>query len=101
MNSSVARFACVAAVLLVAIYAFVTLRGPQGLPALLEKRRDIREMERLNLELHREIEAKRQRILRLQESQADQELEIRERLKLVRPGEKVFILQETRHKAPR
>lgn len=101
MNSSVARFACLAAVLLVAIYAFVTLRGPQGLPALFEKRRDIREMERRNLELHREIEAKRQRIRRLQENQSDQELEIRDRLKLVKPGEKVFILQETRHKAPR
>ena len=40
------------------------------------------------------IEFKHERIRRLLQDEAEQELEIRQRLKLVRPGEKVFILQE-------
>ena len=86
---------CYAAVILAAIgYAFFTLRGPNGIPALLEKRAQIRELEKRNQTLAREIELKREKIRRLRESQSEQEMEIRQRLKLVRPGEKVFILEK-------
>lgn len=73
-------------------YAFVTLHGPKGVHALSEKQAQIREMEKRNAELDKEIERKREHIRRLEDNPAEQELEIRERLKLVHPNEKVFII---------
>ena len=70
----------------------MTLHG--GIPALIQKQSEIRTLEKQNADLAREIEFRRERIQRLREDESEQELEIRQRLKLVRPGEKVFILQE-------
>ena len=92
MKSSVAKLGYGVAVLVAASYAFVTLRG--GIPALIQKQGEIRTLEKQNADLAREIEFRRERIQRLREDESEQELEIRQRLKLVRPGEKVFILQE-------
>ena len=92
MRSSVAKLGYAVAVLVAAGYAFVTLRG--GIPALLEKQKEVRVLEKQNANLAREIEFRHERIQRLREDESEQELEIRQRLKLVRPGEKVFILQE-------
>ena len=92
MKSSVAKLGYGVAVLVAASYAFVTLRG--GIPALIQKQSEIRTLEKQNADLAREIEFRRERIQRLREDESEQELEIRQRLKLVRPGEKVFILQE-------
>jgi cell division protein FtsB len=94
MRSSVARLGYALIVLVAASYALITLRGPQGVPALIQKQKEIRQLETQNADLAREIEFRRQRIQRLREDESEQELEIRQRLKLVRPGEKVFILQE-------
>ncbi|MCL4402775.1 MAG: septum formation initiator family protein [Acidobacteria bacterium] len=94
MRASFIKSAFAAGILVVVGYAFFTLRGPHGIPALMEKRQEIQQLEKRNGDLAREIELKRDRIDRLRESQSEQELEIRQRLKLVRPGEKVFILQE-------
>jgi cell division protein FtsB len=88
------RLAFLLAFLAVASYAFVTLRGPRGIPGLMEKRRQIREMEKSNAEAAREIERLREHIKRLNDDPAAQELEIRERLKLVHPDEKVYITGE-------
>jgi len=98
MKSFFTRFACAAAVLLMAGYAFVALRGPRGIPGLLDKQRQIQELEKRNGLLAREIEQKRAHIERLRENQSDQDLEIRQRLKLVKPDEKVFILQDPEKK---
>jgi len=94
MRSPVAKVGYAVAVLLAASYAFVTLRGPRGIPALIEKQKQIQILEKENLGLARDIETRRERIKRLREDESAQELEIRQRLKLVRPGEKVFILQD-------
>ncbi len=98
MRSLLIRCGYVAAVLLVIGYAFYALRGPHGVPALMEKREEIRALEKTNQDLARDIEQKRERIQRLRDNQSEQELEIRQRLKLVRPGEKVFILQDPEKK---
>jgi cell division protein FtsB len=95
MRSSVAKLGYAVAVLVAASYALVTLRGPQGVPALIERQNQIRTLEKQNTDLEREIEFRRERIQRLQQDESEQELEIRQRLKLVRPGEKVFILQDS------
>jgi cell division protein FtsB len=96
MRRPVFRIGYTVVFLMVATYAFFTLRGPRGIPGLMEKRREIQELEKHNAALAREIELKHQRIRRLEENPSEQELEIRQRLKLVRPGEKVFILQDGR-----
>jgi cell division protein FtsB len=85
------RISYLIAFLLVAGYAVVTLRGPKGIPALIARQHQIEQAEKHNAELAREIERQRDHIQRLANSPAEQELEIRERLKLVHPGEKVFI----------
>jgi len=95
MKLSLTRFAGAAAFLLLAGYAVIALQGPQGVPGLMEKRRLIREYEKKNADLARKIEAQRARIGRFSDSSSSQELEIRQRLKLVKPDEKVFILQDS------
>jgi cell division protein FtsB len=91
MRSPFARVAYVLAFLAVAGYALVTLRGPRGVTALIEKQHQIQQLERQNELLHQEIEHRRERINRLIDNPTEQELQIRERLKLVQPRDKVYI----------
>ena len=70
------------------------MRGPNGIPGLIEKQRLVREYETGNTQLHREIEEKQQKILRLEHDPEEQEIEIRQRLKFAGPGEKVFIIDD-------
>jgi cell division protein FtsB len=94
MKTTITRFAGAAALLLLAGYAFIALRGPQGIPGLMEKRRLIRDYETQNADMARKIEQQRARIGRFSDNPSGQEMEIRQRLKMVKPGEKVFILQD-------
>jgi len=85
------------AVILLAIviaYAWIAVSGPQGLQVLLEKRREIRQLQEQNAILTHEIEHRRDRIRRLEDSRSEQEMEIRKQLKLLRPGETTFILPD-------
>jgi len=79
-------------VILGVIYAFSVLRSQNGIPGLLARRAQVREYEQMNQRLHREIEQKQERIHRLQDNPTEQEFEIRQRLKLAKPGEKIFII---------
>ncbi|MBZ5676099.1 MAG: septum formation initiator family protein [Acidobacteriia bacterium] len=79
---------------IVIAYTWIAVSGPQGLQALLEKRREIRQLQEQNAALTREIEHRRDRIRRLEESPSEQEMEIRKQLKLLRPGETTFILPD-------
>ena len=92
MKVSLARFGYLIAFLMVVSYAFFTLRGPKGIPALLLRQHQIEEIEKRNTVLAQENERTREHIQRLSDNPAEQELEIRQRLKLVHPGEKVYIL---------
>ena len=94
MKAPLSRFAYAIALVLVATYAFLTLHGPNGLAALSAKRTQIRQLEKRNEGLAQEIERKREHIRRLAENPAEQELEIRERLKLAHPNEKIYIIGE-------
>jgi|SRR5579885_1270746 len=92
MKASYARIAYIVAFLVIAGYAVATLQGPRGVRALFLKEAQIKELENRNAMLAREIERKRERIKRLSDNPAEQELEIRERLKLVNPTDKVYII---------
>jgi cell division protein FtsB len=76
------------------VFALFALRAPNGLPTLLERRDQIRELQEQNATLAAEVERKRIRIGKLADSRAEQDLQIREKLKLLRPGEKQFILPD-------
>jgi cell division protein FtsB len=89
---SFARLGYIAAFIIVSGYAFITLRGPHGIPGLLAKQHQIELMEKSNTALADENERMRERIQRLASNPAEQELQIRQRLKLVHPGEKVYML---------
>ena len=75
-------------------YAFVVLEGPNGIPALLAKRRQVAEYEQQNQQILRENAQKEQRIDRLENNPIEQEMEIRQRLKLAKHGEKIYIMDD-------
>ncbi|HTB19250.1 MAG TPA: septum formation initiator family protein [Bryobacteraceae bacterium] len=94
MSSSVRRVLILVVFALIGAYGLAELRGPQGLPALKERWNEIRQFEEDNASLQRENEYRRDRIKKLESSVSEQELEIRKKLKLLRPGETSFILPE-------
>ena len=94
MKNVVRRTVYLLVVALVGVYGYLALRGPQGIPALREKRGEIRRLEEENANLQRENQYRRDRIKKLEKSPSEQELEIRKKLKLVRPGETSFILPD-------
>jgi cell division protein FtsB len=61
----------------------------------MEKREEIRQLQQQNADLQRDIDEKQARIERLKHSKPEQELEIRQRLKLQKPGDTVFILPDS------
>jgi cell division protein FtsB len=91
MKAPGSRTAYIVVFLLAATYAVATLSGAKGIPAVLAKQRQIQRLEERNAQLAREIERKRDHIRRLQNDASAQELEIRDRYKLVHPGDTVFI----------
>lgn len=84
--------AAVAALTGLSAYATIMLRGPQGLAALQEKRREVRMLEEQNADLQRDIDAKKLHIERLKHDRSTQELEVRKRLKMDHEGDTVFVL---------
>ncbi|MCU1330291.1 MAG: Septum formation initiator [Bryobacterales bacterium] len=83
------------AVVLVAgiAYAFIELRGPGGIGALLQRRALVTQYEAENQKLNQELQHRQDRIQRLEQNPTEQEFEIRRRLKLAKPGEKIFIIE--------
>ena len=96
MRISLVKTAYAAFLLIGLVYAFVTLRGPNGIAGMMDRQRQVREYEKGNQQLQREISLKKERIDRLATNPAEQEMEIRQRYKLARPGEKIFILNDAK-----
>ena len=94
MKNVVRRAVFLLVVAVIGVYGYLALRGPQGLPALRGKWHEIRTLEEDNANLQRENQYRRDRIKKLEESPSAQELEIRKKLKLNRPGETSFILPD-------
>ena len=94
------KFAYVFVVLVASTYAIFALKGPQGLPALMEKWAEVRALEQENAALQQQIREKRDRIDRLRKRPDELELEIRRETMQVKPGEKVLILPEAENTGP-
>ena len=93
MKASLTRFAYVLVFLVTVGYAFIAF--PQGLHTWQEKQRQVRDMEKRNDGLAKQVERQKDYINRLQNNPAAQELEIRKRLKLLHPNEKVYIMGDS------
>jgi cell division protein FtsB len=91
MKAPFGRTAYIVVFALAATYMVVTLSGPTGIPAVLARQKQIQHLEDRNGQLARDIERKREHIRRLQNDASEQELEIRDRYKLVHPGDTVYI----------
>ena len=98
MKSTLRTAVFILAFLLIGAYGVVALRGPQGIPALIEKQQEIRRLQEHNTDLQRDVQRMRERIDRLKHSPSEQQMEIRQRLKMLRPGETDFILPESEKK---
>ena len=96
MKISAVRVAYTAVVLAGIVYAFAELRGPNGIQGMLEKRHQVHDLEVSNEQLTKELAQKQERIQRLENDPREQEMEIRERLKLASPNEKIFIIDDKR-----
>ncbi len=81
--------AALAALVGLAAYATIMLRGPQGIKAWNEKRQEIQSLEEQNANLQRDINAKKERIEKLKTDPATQELEL-EKLGLVHKDDTQF-----------
>jgi cell division protein FtsB len=92
MKSVLVRFGYTVGLLIAGFYVVLTLRGPNGIPRVIERRRIIREVEEQNADLARQNQLLRERNRRLASSPTEQELEIRRRFKYSRPGDTVFII---------
>jgi cell division protein FtsB len=84
----------IAAFVILGTCVLLALRGPQGLPALMEKRQQIRELQEKNADLQSEIQTRRVRLDRLKTNPDEQQLEIRDKLKMLKPGEVRYIVPE-------
>jgi cell division protein FtsB len=92
MKAPLTRFAYVIVFLTAVAYAFFAF--PKGMHAWQEKQRQIQEMEKRNTGLAQEVERKKEHIKRLTDNPSAQELEVRRRLKLFHPDEKIYIFAE-------
>lgn len=88
------RIAYLVGFALIGAYALIALKGPQGIPALLAKHREIRQLEEQNAAMAHENQLRRERIERLKNSPSEQDMVIRKQLKLQKQGETTFILPD-------
>jgi cell division protein FtsB len=95
MKVSLVKIGYVAVLVGGAAYGYIQLSGPNGVSALMQKRQEIQLLEKENEQLQRDLAAKRMRIERLKNNADEQEMEIRKELKLLKPGEKSYIMQDT------
>ncbi len=90
MKAPLTRFTYVIVFFVAVSYAFFAF--PRGMHAWQDKQRQVQEMEKRNANLAKEVERQKEHINRLNNNPAEQELEIRKRLKLLHPDEKLYIM---------
>jgi cell division protein FtsB len=83
----------VAAVALACFYAFVVLRGPNGIPAMLERNRQAETLEKEIRDLDARIQDKKNFLDEVRRSPELREREIRRQLNKVKPGETIIYLE--------
>ncbi len=87
MKLAVFRVGRVAGFVVLAALLFFGLRVPQAIANLREKHQSIRQLQKQNADLERELAEKRERVRKLRDSRTEQEMEIRRQLRYQREGE--------------
>jgi cell division protein FtsB len=88
------QLAYVAAFVLVGLYVFTMLKGPQGVPAMLERRQELLKTERENEALRKQIEEQKRYLEQLAEDPATRERVVREKTGKQKPNETTIIYDE-------
>jgi cell division protein FtsB len=94
MKPAVVRVGRIVAFLAGAVLLFFGLHVPQGLSALKEKHESIRQLQKQNADLEKELAGKRERVRKLRDSRTEQEMEIRRQLRYQREGETSIYVPE-------
>lgn len=84
----------VAAIVIGGVYAFMALRGPNGIPHILEKRDELRKMQMENEKLRQEIKRREEYLQKLSESPELRDKEIRERTNKQKADETTIYLAD-------
>ena len=92
MTIALRRIVFAAAIFVAGGFAFVHLRGPNGIPALTEKRKAVRTLEEQNEALRKDNERRKLRNKDLQQNPETWDLEIRKRMEKLKKGETNFKL---------
>ncbi len=92
MSTAVRRTVYSAAMIVMALYGYTALRA--NIPALQARWVEIRQWEEGNANIRRDNEYRKKRIDDLTNNPATQEMEIRKRLKVQKPGETTLIIPE-------
>jgi len=81
-------------------YLLFSFLGPSGIPMVLEKRRQIRELQEQNSDLQRQIQESRDRIRSFQENAGERDRRVREDLRKLKKDETTFVLQDSQPASP-
>ncbi len=84
----------VAAVALACLYAFVVLRGPNGIPAMRERNHQVEGLQKEIRELDTKISDKQNFLEEVRRSPEVREREVRRQLNKVKPGETIIYLED-------
>ena len=98
MNTRTKTILSTTVLLAAGILALYSLAGSEGIPKVLEHKRQIRELREQNAELQRSIDLRKERIKGLSENRSDLDLEIRRDLRLMKKKETTFVLPEEKKK---
>ncbi len=99
MKLSYGKIAIASLALMTVVYGVTEFRGPNGYSGLLQKRQQVHNLEQENARLKAEIDRLDKRVDKLKHDPAAQELEVRKRLHMVKPGEMVYVLQDSQKSA--
>jgi cell division protein FtsB len=98
MNTRTKTILSTTVLLAAGVLALYSLAGQDGIPKVLERKREIRELREQNAELQRSIDTRKERIKNLSENPSDLDLEIRRDLRLMKKQETTFVLPEEKKK---
>jgi septal ring factor EnvC (AmiA/AmiB activator) len=87
MKLSVFRVGRVVVFFAAAVLLFFGLHVPQAITTLKEKHEAIRQIQKQNADLEKDLAEKRERVRKLRDSRTEQEMEIRRQLRYQREGE--------------
>ena len=97
MKSAAVRLGRAAVIAAVAAGLFFGLRVPQSIAELHQKHQVIRELQKGNADLGKEVGDKRERVRKLRDDRTEQEFEIKKRLKLQKETETAIVPEPSKN----